>query len=130
MVIYQNLVTNMKVVGNSELVITREKCPKTEFFLVRIFPHPYLSLRIQSKCGKIRTRKNSHLDAFYGVYCWTECIKVVAISYFVTDDIFEGKVIYFLEKLSFNINPIHVKARHHITRKNDRVIVKLSQRNF
>ena len=30
----------------------REKCPNTEFFLVRIF-------RIQSKCGKIRISKNS-----------------------------------------------------------------------
>ena len=42
MVIYQNLVTNMKVVDNSELVITREKCPNMEFFLVRISPHPFL----------------------------------------------------------------------------------------
>lgn len=32
MVIYQNLVTNMKVVDNSELVITHEKCPNIDFF--------------------------------------------------------------------------------------------------
>ena len=32
MVIYQNLVTNMKVVDNSELVITHEKCPNMDFF--------------------------------------------------------------------------------------------------
>ena len=63
----------------------REKCPNTEFFLVHIFPHsdvfspnagkygpektPYLeryevSLRIQSDCGKIRTRKNSVFGHF------------------------------------------------------------------
>ena len=43
----------------------REKCPNTEFSLVRIFPHSDwirrygISLRIQSECGKLRTRKNS-----------------------------------------------------------------------
>ena len=129
MVIYQNLVTNMKVVDNSELVITREKCPNMEFFLVRIFPHPFLYV-FSPNGGKYRPEKNPHLDVFHGVYWRTECIEVVAISYFVNDNIFERKVIYFLEKLSCNINPIHVKARHRITRKNDRVIVKLSQRNF
>ena len=33
----------------------REKCPNTEFFTERYF----VSLRIQSECGKIRTRKDS-----------------------------------------------------------------------
>ena len=53
-----------------------ETCPNTEFFLVRIFPHSdryFVSLRIQSKCGKIRTIKNSvfghfscrHQNSFY-----------------------------------------------------------------
>ena len=47
----------------------REKCPDTEFFLVRIFPRSdwirrdpsclFVSLRIQYECGKMRTRKNS-----------------------------------------------------------------------
>ena len=43
----------------------REKCPNTEFFLVRIFPSFGLNteiyavnLRIQSEYGEIRTRKN------------------------------------------------------------------------
>ena len=51
----------------------REKCPNMEFFLVRIFPHSdwtdrYLvSLRIQSECGKIRTRKTPYLDKFHTV---------------------------------------------------------------
>ena len=46
----------------------REKCPNTEFSLVRIFPHSDwirrygISLRIQSECGKLRTRKNSVFD--------------------------------------------------------------------
>ena len=43
----------------------REMCQNTEFFLVRIFPHlswiqkDPVSLGIQTKCVKIRTRKNS-----------------------------------------------------------------------
>ena len=41
----------------------REKCPNTEFFRVRIFPHSDwirrdTALRIQSECGKIRAWKN------------------------------------------------------------------------
>ena len=50
----------------------REKCLNTEFFLVRIFfglnTERYrvygVSLRIQSECGKIRTRKNSVFGQF------------------------------------------------------------------
>ena len=53
----------------------RQKCPNTEFYLVRIFwicteyeeilPERYsISLSIQSKCGKIRTRKNSEFGHF------------------------------------------------------------------
>ena len=51
----------MKVANKLPLL---EKCPNTEFFLVRISPHFRMnterysvSLRIQSKCRKIRTRK-------------------------------------------------------------------------
>ena len=37
----------------------REKCPNTELFLVRIFPHSdWIRRDIQSKCRKIRTRNN------------------------------------------------------------------------
>ena len=44
-------------------------------FIVRIFPHldqirkdtKYLSLCIQSECGKIRTRKTPNTDTFYAV---------------------------------------------------------------
>ena len=48
----------------------RKKCPNTEFFLVRIFSHSgwirirIEYLRIQSECGKIRTRKNSVFGHF------------------------------------------------------------------
>ena len=50
----------------------RRKCPNTEFFLVGIFPHldwirrdtDQKKLRIQSECGKIRTRKNSVFGNF------------------------------------------------------------------
>ena len=42
-----------------ELSTLRESCPNTKLFLVRILPHSdWVSLRIQSECGKIRTRKN------------------------------------------------------------------------
>ena len=40
-------------------IILRKKCPNMEFFLVRIFFTYSVSLRMQSECGKIRTRKNS-----------------------------------------------------------------------
>ena len=53
----------------------REKCSNTEFFFGRFFPSFGLnteryevSLRIQSKRGKIRTRKTPYLDTFYAVY--------------------------------------------------------------
>ena len=42
-----------------------EKCPNTEFFLVRIFPHT--DCRIQSECGKIRTRKDPVFRQFHTV---------------------------------------------------------------
>ena len=48
----------------------REKCPNTEFFLIRTFPHSDWmrrdSLRIQSECGKIRARKNFIFGLFSG----------------------------------------------------------------
>ena len=43
----------------------REKCPNTEFFLVRIFS---VSVRIQSECGKIPTRKTPYSVTFHAVY--------------------------------------------------------------
>ena len=51
-----------------------EMCPNTELFLVRIFPHSDwiwrdVSLRIQSECGKIRTRKNSVFGHFSRSAC-------------------------------------------------------------
>ena len=43
----------------------REKCPNTEFFLVRIFTHSdWIRRDIQSECGKIRTRKDSVFGQF------------------------------------------------------------------
>ena len=42
--------------GQKRLITLHEKCPNTEFFLVRI----------QSKCGKIQTRKNSVFGHFLG----------------------------------------------------------------
>ena len=45
----------------------REKCPNTEFFLVYS-----VSLRIQSECRKIRTRKNSVFGHFSRSECYFE----------------------------------------------------------
>ena len=50
-----------------------EKCPNTELFLVRIFLHSEwirVSLRIQSECGKKRTRKNS----VFGHFSRSDCL--------------------------------------------------------
>ena len=50
---------------SGSIIALREKCPNTELFLARIFPHlawtrrDTVSLRIQSECGRIRTRNNS-----------------------------------------------------------------------
>ena len=57
--------------------ITAWKVSVFGVFLVRIFPHLdwtrrdtsfFVSLRIQSKCGKRRTRKTPNMDTFYAVY--------------------------------------------------------------
>ena len=54
----------------------REKCPNTDFFwsVFSVFglnrEKYFVSLRIQSECGKIQTRKNSvfgYLDTFHAV---------------------------------------------------------------
>ena len=53
------------IIHNYQSQSLLEKFPITEFFLVRIFPYSdSVSLRIQSKCGKIRTRKNSVFGHF------------------------------------------------------------------
>ena len=54
--------------------ILREKCPNTEFFLVRIFPHsdwirrdtPYLSV-LSPNAGKYAPEKTPYLDTFHAV---------------------------------------------------------------
>ena len=71
---YMNtLITKLRRKNNLEMYCSqfvifalRENCPNTEYFLVRIFPtfglsmeRYFVSLRIQSECGKIRNRKNS-----------------------------------------------------------------------
>ena len=55
---------------SGSITALREKCLNTELFLVRIFPHSAwtrrdtVSLRIQSECGRIRTRNNSVFGHF------------------------------------------------------------------
>ena len=69
----------------------RERCPNTEFFLVRIFSHldlirrdiPYL--RIQSEWRKIRARKNSVFGHFsrneYIVFRWLQMMGPYKVIY-------------------------------------------------
>ena len=48
----------------------RQKCPNSEFFLVCIFLHSdWVSLRIQSECGKIRTKKKLGIWTLF-----TQCV--------------------------------------------------------
>ena len=58
------------------VIITASKASVLGDFVVRIFPHSYfpttteicrVSHHIQSKRGKIRTRKNANTDTFYAV---------------------------------------------------------------
>ena len=46
----------------------REKCPNTEFFLVRIFPHFSHSV-FSPNVGKYGPEKTPYLDNFHAVYC-------------------------------------------------------------
>ena len=58
--------------STNQYLLLRKKCPNTEFFLVRIYTGVFgqnteiyfVNLRIQSKYGKIRTRKNSVFEHF------------------------------------------------------------------
>ena len=53
----------------SHFITQREKCPNTEFFLVRIFPYlDPVNLRIQSRYKKIRTRKNSLFGYYFSQF--------------------------------------------------------------
>ena len=49
------------------LMTLREKCLYLEFFLSVFTSIRTISLRIQSECGKIRTRRTPNTDTFYAV---------------------------------------------------------------
>ena len=53
----------------------REKCPYSEFFYS-------VSLRIQSKCGKIRTRKTPNTDTFRAVIKFSNMICLSKVLFF------------------------------------------------
>ena len=82
-------------------IALRENYPNKEFFQVRFFPHLEwirrqiygVNLRIQSKYGKIRTRKNSVFGQYFTQCCLyrdsptlipllTHCMKSVQIPIF------------------------------------------------
>ena len=49
---------------DGQTYVQREKCPNTEFLLVRIFPHPALFSPNAGKCGP---EKTPYLDTFHAV---------------------------------------------------------------
>ena len=60
----------------------REKCPNTEFFLVRILPHlEYLSV-FSPNAGKYGPEKTPYLDTFHAVF-----IIQLRVHIFKLDDI-------------------------------------------
>ena len=54
-----------------EIYSLREKCPNTEFFLVRIFPY---SVRMQENMNK---KKLSNLDTFYAVFVFINFLDIL-----------------------------------------------------
>ena len=60
-----------------KMSILREKCPYSEFFSGPYFPAFEVSLRIQSECGKMRTRKTTNTDTSHAVEFnqWTFYLK-------------------------------------------------------
>ena len=80
---------NFRIWGSNNWKLSLyEMCPNTEFFLVRIF-FWFVSLRIQSECGKIRTRKNTVLGHFSrsGCLVWNYCQEaeccIILVRYFI-----------------------------------------------
>ena len=80
-----------------------EKCPNTELFLVRIFPHSdwrTRSICIQSECRKIRTRNNSIFGHFSrsGIRNEHRNLRLSART-------FSYSVCNTAQKMKFSINP-------------------------
>ena len=75
----RNHQTHVKLSRNSKVVM-RKKCPYSKLFWSAFFPHfPVfglnteryeVSLRIQSKCGKMETRITPNTDPFCAVICY------------------------------------------------------------
>ena len=70
---------NVQIEQSKDLKIfysLHEKCPNTEFFLVRIFLYSSecrkIRTRKKSECRKIQTRKNSVFGHFSRSYCYYE----------------------------------------------------------
>ena len=62
---------NFQVISEEQLSALRKKCPNTEFswsIFSRIRTEYEVSLRIQSECVKIPTRKTPYLDTFYAAF--------------------------------------------------------------
>ena len=54
--------------------LLREKCPNTEFFVVRIFPHS--DWIFSPNAGKYRSEKTPYLDTFHAVAALKTVIKI------------------------------------------------------
>ena len=72
----------------------RNKCPYSEFFWF-VFSQIYsVNLHIQSKCGKIQTRKTPKTDNFnancvsiFRWYCFDMCIVVVSVLGIILEEL-------------------------------------------
>ena len=99
-------------------VSLREKCPNTDLFLVGMIPYSgwirrdASYLRIQSECGKIRTRNNSVIGHFSRSVCYSSS-NILKLEVLLVKDVLILILCYFksylspggLEKLFFLITP-------------------------
>ena len=61
-------------------------------------------------------------------YSRTECLEITGIPQNIEHNQLEDKVIQVLNKVGCNIISDNVEARHRISSKNDRVVIKFSRR--
>ena len=61
------------------ILLMREKCPNTKFFLVRIFPHSNWIRRFTPNAGKNGPKKTPYLDTFHAMYTFVIALYVSTI---------------------------------------------------
>ena len=95
----------------------------------------FSKLEADVKIAKTRNNLLSQWVVDLGRQCWVnaqysrrECLEIVGIPRSVDHNSLEEKVIQVFAKVGCNIDSSNIEARHRITRRNDRVIVKFSRR--